>query len=71
MYAYAAWNVDASQILSRRELAQVLTALKNRAARLPNVQMNLVMRALGINWREHDVSFAMRYVSGWLPSFGA
>ena len=43
MYAYAAWNVDASQILSRRELALVLTALKKRAARLPNVQMNLAI----------------------------
>ena len=26
MYAYATWNVDASQILSRSELAIVLTA---------------------------------------------
>ena len=43
MYAYAAWNVDASQILSRRELALVLAALKKRAARLPNVQMNLAI----------------------------
>src|SRR5688500_13948 len=43
MYAYAAWNVDASQILSRRELALVLTELKKRAARLPNVQMNLAI----------------------------
>jgi integrase/recombinase XerD len=43
MYAYTAWNVDASQILSRRELALVLTALKKRAARLPNVQMNLAI----------------------------
>jgi hypothetical protein len=43
MYAYAAWNVDASQILLRRELALVLTALKKRAARLPNVQMNLAI----------------------------
>ena len=31
MYAYAAWNVDASQILSRRELALGLTELKWRA----------------------------------------
>ena len=43
MYAYAAWNVDASQILSRRELALVLTSLKKRTARLPNVQMNLAI----------------------------
>lgn len=43
MYAYAAWDVDASQILSRRELSLVLTALKKRAARLPNVQMNLAI----------------------------
>jgi len=43
MYAYAAWNVDASQILLRRELALVLSALKKRADRLPNVQMNLAI----------------------------
>jgi integrase len=43
MYAYAAWNIDASQILSRRELALVLTALKKRADRLSNVHMNLAI----------------------------
>jgi len=38
---FSTWNVDASQILSRQELAAVLKDLKRRAARLPNVQMNL------------------------------
>ena len=40
---YSTWNVDASQILSRQELAAVLKDLKRRAARLPNVQMNLAI----------------------------
>jgi hypothetical protein len=58
MYAYAAWNVDASQILSRCELALVLTVLKKRAARLPNVQMNLAIVRLacccGLRASERD-----------------
>jgi len=37
---FSTWNIDASQILSRQELAAVLKDLKRRAARLPNVQMN-------------------------------
>ena len=41
MYAYAAWNIGTSQILSRRELA--LWRPKKRSARLPNVQMNLAI----------------------------
>jgi integrase len=40
---YSTWNVDASQILSRQELATVLCDLKKRADRLPNVQMNLAI----------------------------
>ena len=43
MHAYSAWNIDASQILTRGELAQVLADLKRRATRLPNVQMNLAI----------------------------
>jgi len=33
MYAYAAWNVDASQILSRRELTLALLEPKRRCTR--------------------------------------
>jgi integrase len=43
MHAYSTWNIDASQILSRQELAAALTDLKRRSARLPNVQMNLAI----------------------------
>jgi len=43
MHAFPAWNVDASQILTRGELAEVLSDLRRRAARLPNVQMNLAI----------------------------
>ena len=43
MHAFPAWNVDATQILSRSELAQVLADLRRRAQRLPNVQMNLAI----------------------------
>lgn len=46
MYAYAGWNLDASQVLSRSELALVLADLKKRAARLPNVNMNLAILRL-------------------------
>jgi len=38
---FSTWTIDASQILSRQELAGVLRDLKRRAARLTNVQMNL------------------------------
>ena len=34
---FTTWNVDASQILSRQELATFLKDLRRRAARLPNV----------------------------------
>jgi integrase len=40
---YSTWNVDESQVLSRRELAAVLGDLKKRAERLPNVRMNLAV----------------------------
>ena len=40
---FSTWNVDASQILSRQELAAVLKDMKRRARRLPNVQMNLAI----------------------------
>lgn len=43
MHALPVWNVDATQILSRSELAQVLADLRRRAQRLPNVQMNLAI----------------------------
>jgi integrase len=46
MHAYSTWNIDASQILSRHELVAVLIDLKKRAARLPNVQMNLAILRL-------------------------
>jgi integrase len=46
MHAYSTWNIDASQILSRRELDTVLRDLKRRATRLPNVQMNLAILRL-------------------------
>ena len=45
---FTTWNIDASQILSRRELAAVLKDLKRRAGRLPNVQMNLAVVRLAI-----------------------
>jgi integrase len=40
---FSTWNIDASQILSRRELSSVLADLANRAGRLANVQMNLAI----------------------------
>jgi len=43
---FSTWNVDASQIPSRQELAAVLKDLKRRANRLPNVQMNLAILRL-------------------------
>jgi Phage integrase family len=43
MQTWSAWNIDAWQILTRRELAAVLADLKVRAWRLPSVQMNLVI----------------------------
>jgi len=43
MHAFPAWNVDASQILTRRELAKVLGDLRRRSDRLPNVGMNLAI----------------------------
>jgi integrase len=41
--AFPAWNVDSSQILTRGELAEVLSDLRRRAPRLANVQMNLAI----------------------------
>ena len=35
---FSTWNIDASQILSRQELAAVLKDLKRRAVRLPNLK---------------------------------
>ena len=43
MYGFQAWNVDASQILTRRELSRVLADLHRRADRLPNVCLNLAI----------------------------
>jgi integrase/recombinase XerD len=43
MQAFSTWNIDASQILSRHELARVLADLTSRATRLANVRMNLVI----------------------------
>jgi len=43
---FSNWTIDASQILSRQELAAVLQDLKKRATRLPNVQMNLAILRL-------------------------
>jgi integrase len=43
MHAFPAWNVDASQILTRSELAEVLGDLRRRADRLSNIQMNLAI----------------------------
>jgi integrase len=47
MQCFSTWNVDASQILTRRELAHVLADLSVRAPRLPNVHMNLAIVRLG------------------------
>ena len=46
MHTFLTWNVDASQILTRGELARVLADLAKRAPRLPNVRTNLVRRAI-------------------------
>jgi integrase/recombinase XerD len=43
MQAFSTWNIDASQLLSRQELARVLAELTSRATRLANVRMNLVI----------------------------
>jgi integrase len=43
LYAFPAWQVDSSQILTRGELGRVLAALAARAPRLPNVRMNLAI----------------------------
>jgi integrase len=43
MQPWSVWNIDAWQILTRRELAAVLNDLKVRAWRLPSVQLNLVI----------------------------
>ncbi len=43
MHAFEPWNIDVSQILTRHELMSVVTSLKKRASRLPNVQQNLAL----------------------------
>src|SRR6516162_4573862 len=43
MHTFSTWNVDASQILTRRELARVLADLQARAPRLANVHLNLAI----------------------------
>ncbi|TWU04186.1 Tyrosine recombinase XerD [Symmachiella macrocystis] len=43
MHAFEPWNIDVSQILTRRELMSVVTSLKTRSDRLPNVQQNLAL----------------------------
>jgi integrase len=43
MHTFPVWNVDASQILTRGELVQVLGDLRRRSDRLPNVGMNLAI----------------------------
>jgi hypothetical protein len=47
---FSTWNIDASQILSRNKLATVLKDLNRRAARLPDVQMNLAILRLACCW---------------------
>ena len=46
MHTFSSWNVDASQILTRRELASVLADLQARAPRLANVHLNLAIARL-------------------------
>jgi integrase len=43
MHAFQPWNIDVSQILTRRELMSVMTYLKTRSDRLPNVQQSLAL----------------------------
>ena len=43
MYATPTWNLDASCILTRHELATVLADLKAKAGRLTNAMRNLVI----------------------------
>lgn len=43
MPAFQPGFIDVSQILTRRELAEVVTYLKSRSDRLPQVQQNLVL----------------------------
>ena len=40
------WHVDATRILTKREIATVLADLKRKAARSPNTRMNLVIFGL-------------------------
>jgi len=43
MNSFSPWNVDASQILTRQELARVLASLAVRKDRVVNVHMNLAL----------------------------
>jgi integrase len=43
MYAMPNWNVDATSILTRRELAVVLVDLKAKSSKLTNARRNLVI----------------------------
>jgi integrase len=43
MPALSPWNLDATRLLTRRELATVLADLAPRARRLANVQRNLII----------------------------
>src|SRR5476651_1207086 len=43
MHAMPSWNLDATSILTRRELAAVLPDLKAKASRSTNAQRNLVI----------------------------
>ena len=59
MQAFSTWNIDASQILSRQELARVRADLSARAGRLASVRMNLIIVRLacccGLRAREIEV----------------
>jgi len=46
MHTFSTWNVDASQILTRRELGRVFADLHARAPRLVNVHLNLAIARL-------------------------
>jgi hypothetical protein len=43
MNSFSPWNVDASQILTHRDLALILAVLITRKDRLANVHMNLAL----------------------------
>jgi hypothetical protein len=43
MLTFSTWNLDATKILTRCELAAVLADLKRKASRSPNARLNLVI----------------------------